>query len=700
MTADEMNIPKIGLDDQNQKIPSQSSVLIPKIETQEAIEPDQMIQPVSKQQTLAPTTSETPADKNSLDLTPKKGAGLLLKISVGFVVFVFLLLAGIGIPAYLTYQKGMVLYESVKNLEAAAKSQDLTQIKTQLSATSTALVSFKSSYNMLGWMKFLPYAGGYISDGAHAINAAQAGINGSQIVVTAIEPYADLLGLKGANGQQAITATDGAKTTQDRVNFIVKSLPSLLPQIDKISAQMKIVQDEASQIDAERYPVVFKGIPVRGDIKSAQDLISQAFTLLVNGKPVIENAPYLLGMDSPRTYFVLFQNDKELRPTGGFMTAYAIVTVDKAKFSPTLSDDIYNLDAKYKPVDPAPGPIIKYIKGPYVVSQKLRLRDMNWSPDFSVSMREVYTALQTVGVKNIDGIIAVDTRVLDNLLGVIGPIGVPGFGNFSTAIDPQCNCSEVIHALEAYADVEGPIIWDPITGKIIYAPSNIANRKKIIGPLMNSILANAMGQPKAKLGALFSAAFNSVMDKDVLFYMFDSNIEKAIADFGIGGTIKDYNGDYLHINDANLGGRKSNLYATEAVNQDIKIAGDGSVTKTLTITYTNPEKQDGWLNSILPTWVRVYVPKGSTLITADGLSAKQDPYEDLGKTVFSGYFELRPEGVAKITFEYKLPFKVSGQYNLLIQKQPGTNNYLYTINLGNNREEFPLVTDKEIKISL
>lgn len=223
---------------------------------------------------------------------------------------------------------------------------------------------------------------------------------------------------------------------------------------------------------------------------------------------------------------------------------------------------------------------------------------------------------------------------------------------------------------------------------------------------MNSILANAMGQPKEKLAPLFSAMLNSVMEKDVLFYLNDPKVQKAVTDFGIGGAIYDanaikvYDGDYLHINDANLGGRKSNLYSTEDVEQEVKIAGDGTVTKTLTITYKNPEKQDGWLNSVLPTWVRVYVPKGSTLIAADGLESKAEPYEDLGKTVFAGYFQLRPEGVAKVTMQYKLPFKVKGQYKLLIQKQPGANDYLYTVKVGRNQQEFYLKADKEVKIGL
>ena len=396
---------------------------------------------------------------------------------------------------------------------------------------------------------------------------------------------------------------------------------------------------------------------------------------------------------------VLFQNDKELRPTGGFMTAYSIMKVDKAQFSPVLSSDIYSLDAQYKPSITAPDPFIQYIKGPYVLSDKLRLRDMNWSPDFAVSMQAFVPMIKEAGVDGIDGIIAVDTQLLVNILDVIGPIGVPGFGDFSTKIIPECNCAQVIYELESFADVEGPIIWDPLTGVILQKPKNSDNRKKIIGPLMNSVLSNAMGQPKDKLAPLFESIYRSLLEKHVLFYMMDGDKQKAMSDFGLGGTLIDYDGDYLHINDANLGGRKSNLYATEEVEQDIVIE-NGIVTKTVTITYKNPEKQDGWLNSILPTWVRVYVPKGSQLITSEGLEAKAEPYEDLGKTVFAGYFQLRPEGMAKVTFKYTLPFQVSKEYKLFIQKQPGTDGFLYTLKFGKKMDEFYLKMDKEIKMAI
>jgi hypothetical protein len=190
------------------------------------------------------------------------------------------------------------------------------------------------------------------------------------------------------------------------------------------------------------------------------------------------------------------------------------------------------------------------------------------------------------------------------------------------------------------------------------------------------------------------------MEKHILFYVFDDSSQKAITDFGIGGTIMDYNNDYLLINDANLGGRKSNLYVTQEVGQDIEIAKDGSVTKTVSITYKNPEKQDGWLNSILPNWVRIYVPKGSSLISFDGVDNKDKVYEEFGKTVFAGYFALRPQGVSKVTVKYKIPMKVKDEYSVLIQKQPGKDSTLHTIKVGKKSEEYVLRTDKEIKFKI
>lgn len=652
--------------------------------------PQHQKEPVSGAILIPKISPQTQAAKKLQIKIPRR-----VLMALGFII---LLLIYLGASFFNIYKKASVLEAEVGNLSTEAKNQNLPGVKSQLARVDDALIKFKSSLKLVGWMRIIPYFGGYFSDTQHALNAGTHLIDAADVFLVAIEPYADIIGLKGGTTQGV---GDGAKTTQERLDFLLKSIPDLIPRSDEISQKVVLAQKELEKIEVDKYPEKIGGREVRPTLVRGLATFDEVAYLAISGKPLLESAPYLLGMDSPRTYLVLFQNDKELRPTGGFMTAYSIMKASKGKFEPVTSNDIYNLDGTYHPGVDAPDAFIKYLKGPYVASHKMRLRDMNWSPDFAESMKLFADEAESAGIKNIDGIIAVDTQLLVNLLDVLGPIGVSGYGNFSNQIVTECNCPQVIHELESFADIEGPVVWsENEPGKIVYAPPNYDNRKKIIGPLMNSIISNAFGQPKEKLPSLFEAVLKSLREKHVLFYLFDATKQTAVESFNIAGRIQDFDGDYLHINDANLGGRKSNLYVTQEVDQEILVAKDGSVEKTLTITYKNPAPYDGWLNSVLPNYVRVYVPKGSELVLSEGLEEKQDPYEEFGKSVFAGYFKLRPQGVAKISFKYKLPFKVKKDYSLLIQKQPGTGSPLYIISMGKTEEEFFLKEDKEIEIKM
>ncbi len=643
----------------------------------------------TKQKNDNPTETPKPVSKNAK----------IIKWALLAILVIFLV--GLVVPGVFVALQAKKVMASAQDLKATLSTKDIGQIKGGMNKLKSDLNGLKKVYVLTSLARVVPFVNGYWNDGSNAINGGIHGLEAAEIIVNTIEPYADIVGLTGQGG-----AKSGEENAEDRIQFIVETIDQIVPQLDTISAKVALVDQDFSKINPNRYPEKIGDKEVRSQLVEALALLDDATKLVTEAKPILQKAPYLLGVDGERTYLLLFQNDKELRPTGGFMTAYSVMKVNKGKINNVTSNDIYNLDTKYKPATPAPEPIVNYIKGPYIQSKNLRLRDMNFDPDFKTSMDLFYKEAGDILGEDIDGIIAVDTHVLVKILDVIGEIGVPGFGNFSNKIIADCNCPQVIYELESFADVEGPIIWDPVTGKIILRPPNSDNRKRIVGPLMNSILSNAMGQPKEKIPGLFEAAFESLLEKHVLFYMLDSESQKAVEDFNVAGRIKGYPGDYLHINDSNLGGRKSNLYVTQEVDQEINIARDGSIEKTVTITYKNPEKQDGWLNSVLPNWVRVYVPKGATLVDFAGVEDKKEPYEEYGKTVFAGYFELRPQGVAKVTLTYKLPFKTSDLiqakqkiYNLLVQKQPGTDMPLYTIHLGKSEVEQFLKTDEEFKLN-
>jgi hypothetical protein len=100
--------------------------------------------------------------------------------------------------------------------------------------------------------------------------------------------------------------------------------------------------------------------------------------------------------------------------------------------------------------------------------------------------------------------------------------------------------------------------------------------------------------------------------------------------------------------------------------------------------------------------VRIYVPKGSKLKNVTGSEVKMTTYEDSGKTVFDGFLTVRPLGIARLSVSYVLPFKVAkgSKLPLMIQKQPGTDNDTYTINVnGKLKYQSILDTDKTIELS-
>lgn len=614
---------------------------------------------------------------------------------VWFFVFIFLFIFIANFFLFFNiYLKARYFYYSLQEIKNSFSVKDLDEINFSLENSQKKLLSLKKAYATIAWTKFVPFLGSYTSDLGHLISASDYSFQALSDGIEVVGPHLDLLGFTGSSlGQESVA-------TVDKIAFVTEALPDILPQMGTIVENFSLVRQEIKQINPKRYPVRWGGKEVRSRLEDLLQGVDRAILIVENSEPLLQKLPYILGIETPRRYLVLFQNDKELRPTGGFMTAYALMEVKKATFDPVSSDDIYNLDSKYKPSIPAPDPLIRYLGGPYAISNKFRLRDLNWPADFYESMRVFTNEIGKVGIDDIDGVIAVDTQFLVDLLGVLGPIQVAGYGTFSDEIIPQCNCPQVIYELESLADIEGPIVWDPSgSGKIIYAPPNWLNRKKMIGPLMNSIAAYSLGQPSEKLPDLFSVFFKSLEEKHILFYFKDDSVQEAADKFGITGRFLKSEGDYLYINDANLGGRKSNLYVTQEVSQEVVVGGDGHLEKKLIITYKNPEKHDGWLNSVLPNWVRVYVPKGSDLLSIDGLQDIADPYEESGRTVFSGFFELRPQGIVRVEIKYRLPFKFDGEYQLFIQKQPGKNSPLYTISFGKTKKEIYLSKDTELILS-
>ena len=295
------------------------------------------------------------------------------------------------------------------------------------------------------------------------------------------------------------------------------------------------------------------------------------------------------------------------------------------------------------------------------------------------------------GTRQIDGIIAIDTTVPVKLLDIIGPIGVGGWGNFSSEIDPRCDCPQVVYALEEIAD------------RPSYAIK--LDRKAVLGPLMHSLMANAMGSPKHLWPELLNSILTSIQEKHMLLYFLDENTQKIAEDFNSAGRIKDFEGDYLHINDNNFGGAKTDMFIERSVEQEMEIES-GKVVKTVSISYNNPHKGSNCnleagqlcLNGVYKDWVRIYVPLGSELISVVGSEDESVTGEEFSKTFFTAFFTMRPESQSKLVFKYQLPSMNTDTYQLLIQKQPGKPTIKHTIIYNGVEQEIDLSTDTTLSL--
>ena len=573
-------------------------------------------------------------------------------------------------------------FTSLSKASGAFQLQDLAATKAYLADTKRDFESTKKTLIVFTPLRIIPLFGWYVADAQRGVNAAIEGVEAAIILTDAMTPYADVLGFEGEG-----TFLGG--TAQERLAKAVETLAIISPQIDSVGENLKAARDQIDKIQSWRYPNFLPGKPGQ-KIDLAKNSIDQIETFVVDAKPLLEVLPGIMGQHQEKKYLVLFQNDAELRPTGGFITAYAVFRVNKGIMEPEGSSDIYKLDETLTKRIPAPAPILAYL--PNVPT--LNLRDSNLSPDFASSMTAFESLYEfTRDKKDIDGIIALDTQFVESMMQVLGDIEVDG-DKFTTEKIDACNCPQIVYELERYADE--PVAFEK------------GDRKGIIGVLMQSMIDKAFNAPKSSWPNLLGTTIEAIREKHLLMYMKDPKTQEALEKVNFAGRIYEYDGDYLHINETNFAGAKSNLFVEEKAKLTVKKGKDDTLDKKLVLEYKYPRKMDNCslerqgglcLAGIYRDWIRIYVSKGSKIVKAAGLDFSES--EDLGKTVFEGFFELRPEGALKIELEYTTPLKVDGQYKLLIQKQGGTAGHTYEIDaFGKRQKPFPLDTDKELIVKL
>ncbi|MBI4973892.1 DUF4012 domain-containing protein [Candidatus Roizmanbacteria bacterium] len=578
-----------------------------------------------------------------------------------FFLFLFIIVIALAgflyfvayIPAMKIKAKGNAVLSAARDMKQVFSKNDIDLLNSKMKGFVQTYTDFENESKTVYWASFIPY----VADFKRGVEAGSYVIKAGEDAIAAITPYADLIGFK--KGQSSFVE----KSTEGRLQTAILTLDKVLGKIDSISDNIKIAGEKIDQIDPHRYPEKIGKTEVMSQITNIKDQFTGMASLFVDAKPLLKNIPTIFGAKKEKTYLLLFQNDKERRATGGFLTAYAVFKMKNGKITIDRSDDIYALDATINDRPKVPSEILTYHKG----VNTFWIRDSNLSPDLVKSVEIFNSLYKKSGARvNYDGIIFLDSKILVDMLTIFGDTQANGV-NFSAEINKNCNCPQVLWKL-----------FNIVGEEVGYQKEN---RKGILGSLMYELFYKAIGfSPSKYWGTLVQMMFRNLEEKHILLYFTDAEIQQSIEKLNFAGRIREYNGDFLHVNNVNFAGAKSNLFVTETITSHSTDEG-GKLKREVTVEYKNPAPASNCnrnqerilcLNAILRNWVRVYVPAGSKLVEFKGSTKPVKTYDELGKTVFEGFLEVPTEGLAKIVVTYTLPEKIQSQnYKLYVQKQPG-----------------------------
>jgi hypothetical protein len=376
---------------------------------------------------------------------------------------------------------------------------------------------------------------------------------------------------------------------------------------------------------------------------------------------VIEEIPDLLAYDSRKKYMILFQNNMELRPAGGFIGSFAIAKFTRGYLDEIKVHEVFDADMKLKGYVDPPDPIYRYLS-----SSGWYLRDSNWDPDFTKSAKAAEWFLEKEMGIQVDGVIAVDLNYLKNIVSDYDDIEIKSHNliinksNFYTTIQKQV---ENKYFLES--EIQSSLL-SSLADEIIY--------KMLVDRSVLSL-------------NFLSDLYESLEERNVQIYLRNQKAQVAIDKNNWSGSLRILNCgencffDYISEVEANLGVNKANYFIQRSMKLNTKINTE-RINRVLAISLTNSsgeERDFPWYK----TYIRVITPEGvdfgPVVLEKNGQKTLLEPEINIvnGFSEAGVYIEIFPkeEVVLRFSWEggHKLDFDKDVEYVAYVRKQAGTN---------------------------
>ncbi len=424
-------------------------------------------------------------------------------------------------------------------------------------------------------------------------------------------------------------------------------------------------------------------------INALKTQLAEMSLLIEKGRKIFPHLESLLAKNGQKKYLLLFANNMELRPGGGFIGSFGILTMKNMTLDSIQIYDVYDADGQLTVhIDP-PEPIRKYLQQPHWF-----LRDSAFSSDFFENYSEAKFFLnQELGLTDFSGGILLTTTAIQNILEGYGNIYLPDFNE-------NVNKDNFYIKAQLYAEKD-------------FFPGSI-QKKNFLGNLSKQILINL---DTVSAPILIQQLEKSLDEKQMVMVVEDPTVQKVIDSlYWAGKTItpRCTEGqpncvlDYIFPVEANLGVNKANFFIRRNVTQKIKIDADGTVRNSFIMKIRNDSANDVFPGGTYKNYFQLFLPLGSQVssVTKDGTLVENIDRRQTEFKILGFYFEIPPQKSSEIQVDYQLSQKIpQGQtsYQLVWQKQTGSQNSDLSLeislpeNISLTRQNFsPLVKDNRI----
>lgn len=381
--------------------------------------------------------------------------------------------------------------------------------------------------------------------------------------------------------------------------------------------------------------------------------------LVFQGKVLAERLPTLLGKDERKSYLVLFENNMELRPTGGFIGSFGILTFDGGRLSEMTVSDVYSADGQLKGHVEPPVPIKKYLG-----EANWWLRDSNWDPDFSTSAKRAEWFLDKELGQDVDGVVAIDLTPIRDILKYTGPV-------FLSDYNLNITSQNLYETTQSEAEEN-------------FFPGS--HKKASFLTALSQNLTSEVGKiAGAKKSLILAAVFNSLEGRHIQLFLHD-NSQDAISSLAWDGSVSvppcgdTCYGDLVGVVEANLGVNKANYFIKRAINLNV-VLDKGNISRDLTLTLENTANPSLGPSGRYRSYIRLLVPSDADILSAvavagEGQGNLLPEISDLkGRKEVGVWVEILPSQKKEIKFSWisKLPNDSQlGSYGLYFRKQAGT----------------------------